>query len=388
LITAQLVEAATGSSLWSDSYERELTSILALHGEVAQAISRQIKVTLTPGEQTLLTRTRQVNPEAYEACLKGMFHWNNLTKGGIDTSLGYFELAQEKDPDYALAQVGIAMVWCGKLHMGFVPPHEGRPMQRAAAEKAVQLDDSLAEAHHALGVMKTWVDWDWKAGETAFRRGIELNPNFATVRAYYSAFLRIMQRPDEAILQMEKALELDPLNNLFRAMYGGQLLTARRYDDAIEQFQYVRRTSPNHPFSLKGLIGAYYAKGMFQEALETALALAASRRDTDSVQAMESGYAEGGFSEAMRRWAKVRETSSSRAYVSRVALAEKYAWAGENQLALDWLERGFEEKDSNLVGLSQGTTYLTLHKEPRYQELLHRINFPEDVIARILTDTE
>ena len=384
LVNAQLIEAATEKNLWGNRFERNQTSILALQSELVQAIAKEIQVTLTPQEEDLFTRTRQVNPGAHEACLKGMFHWNNLTKGGIATSLNYFEQAQGMDPDYAMAQVGIAMVWCGKLHMGFVPPHVGRPMQRAAAERAVELDDQLAEAHHAMGVMKTWVDWDWEAAEKAFRRGIELNPNLATLRAYYSAFLAAMQRHEEAALHIGRALEVDPFNNLYRAFQASHLLTAGRYDEAIEQYQITRRTSPNHPVTLDGLIGAYFVKGRIEEAFETAITLATSRGDLESVEALESGYEEGGFPEAMKRWAHVRATSSRRAYVSRVKIARKYVLAGENQLALDWLERGFEEKDSNLVGLATGITYRTLHKEPRYQELLRRMNFPDEVIAKIL----
>jgi Tfp pilus assembly protein PilF len=198
-----LIEAATDRNLWADRYERNLTSILVLQGEVAQAIAREIQVTLTPTEESLLSRRRQVNPEAYEAYLKGQSHFYKLTPGDLETALQYFETALEKDPDYVLAHVGIALVWTGRRQMGVTLPREASPKVREAVRTALELDDMIAETHYALAVDEAWGEWNWEAAERAFKRAIELDPNYADVRAFYSHFL--MERPQNGAQQSTRA---------------------------------------------------------------------------------------------------------------------------------------------------------------------------------------
>jgi len=384
-ITAQLIEAGTEQNLWADRYERNLTSILALQGEVAQAIAREIQVTLTPEEKTLLSRSQQVNPEAYEAFLKGMSHAYKLVPADVEIARQYFELALEKDRDYALAHLGIAMVWIARRQMGISPSSEASPKASSAIRRAFELNDSLAEGHYMLALDKTWGKWDWEGAEKAFKRAIELNPNYADVRAYYSHFLMIMQRQDEAMTQMELALELDPLNTLFQALYGVVLLDgARRPDDAIEQFRNVLRFEPNHPLALAFLVEAFYVKGMYEETFEAAKANWTARRQPEAVKALESGYAEGGFTEAMRRLAEWKVARPGREMGDSVF---NYAAAGQTQQALDRLELAFEENSSNMPYFATGEIYNNLRNEPRYQELLRRMNFPEEVLARYLSET-
>jgi serine/threonine-protein kinase len=298
-ITAQLIEAATATNLWADRYDREISSILALQGEVAQAIAREIQVTLTPEEESLLTRARQVNPEAYDAYLKGLFHWYELTPADLDTALQYFELALEKDPDYAPAQVGIYFVWAGRQQMGLTPASEAGPKARAAALRAVEMDDTLAEAHNALAGMKTWTDWDWEGADTAFQRALELDPSFAFAHAMYSHLLITVGRIDEALVHSERALELDPYNVLFKAFHGVVLFYDRRYDDALATFRAVLAMQPDHPTALGFLEELLIKMGRRDELLEVQRQRIAN--DAELVSAFEQGLAEAGYEGAQRR---------------------------------------------------------------------------------------
>ena len=188
----------------------------------------------------------------------------------LETDRQYYEMALEKEPDYALVFAGIAQVWAGLQQMSLVPPHEAGPQARAAALRALELDSTLVEVQYTLAGLKTWVDWDWSGAETAFRCAIDLNPNFPDVRACYSHFLLTMHRPDEAVPQMERAVELDPFNPLLLGLHGAVLYMVRRYDEAIALYQDVLRTVPNHPLVLAGLQLVYHAKGMYEEALAAA----------------------------------------------------------------------------------------------------------------------
>jgi Tfp pilus assembly protein PilF len=345
---------------------------------VAQSIAREIQVTLTPEEASLLTQARMVNPEAYEDYLKGQFHYGKLTGPDLETALQYFELALEKDPNYALAEAGKAIVSTGSQQMYFAPASEAGPKAKEAAQRAVELDDNLAEAHYALAVVKTYTDWDWEGAEDSYRRSIDLNPNFADVRAYYAIYLMIMGRFDEAMIQMERALELDPFRDLFQALHAVLLRNASRFDEAITVSQNILRTVPNHPMGLTGLFEAYSEKGMYAEAIDALKAISESRGEREGMEALEQGFAEGGFKEAMRRAAEGLAVSQQ---IACFTIAGNFARAGMNDKALDWLERGFEERDPGMTAIGVAREFQTLHEEPRFQELLRRMNFPDDVIA-------
>jgi len=384
-INAQLVDANTDRNLWADRYESEMTSILGLQSEVARAIARQIQVTLTPAEQALLTRARQVNPEAYEAYLKGRFHANRLASSDLETGMQYYESALKIEPEYALAYAGIAFAWAAMQQMGQVSPTEARPKATAAAFKAFELDDTLAQTNHAMAAIKMWVQWDWEGAEKSFRRTIELDPNYVDVRPGYAHYLMIMQRPDEAMAQMKYVLELDPLNFRSIAFYGSVLCYGeRRYGEAIEQFQSVLKTVPNHPMALSNLVGAFALKGMYVEAFEAATKCATLLGVPGEVEALQRGYAGGGFAQAMKRWADRLALSSNTGRVSPYRIAVTFALAGENDRALHWLERGFEAHDPNMPYIGVDPNFDVLRHEVRYRNLLRRLNFPEGVIARTL----
>jgi len=249
------------------------------------------------------------------------------------------------------------------------------PQAKAAAEKAVELDNTLAEAQYALAGVRAWHEWDWEGAETAFRRAIELNPSYPDVRAFYSHFLNIMGNPDEAMAQIERALELDPFNAMFQALYGMDLLYVRRYDDAIAQFQNVLRTVPNDLLAHSGLWSAYYAKRMYEEVLAEERFFAVGDREAED--ALARGLADGAYPGAMNRLGEMWEARSRKRYVSANMIAEYYVAAGKNDRAFEWLEQGFQERNPNMPYFNLAPAFEPLRDDSRFKDLLRRMNLPE-----------
>ena len=343
-----------------------------MQGEIATAIARAIKVKLTPQEQGRLASARPVNPEAYEAFIKGMFYLHKDTPEDVETAMPYFELAREKDRDYALAYVGIGMVWGFRGMLGVVPNREALPKVQEAALKAIELDDTVAEAHNLLASYRTWGEWDWAGGEAEFQRAIELNPNHTHTRAFYSVFLTAMRRPQEARAQIDRAMELDPLSSFYQGIYGGQLMRVRQYDDAIAQLRKAHGTEPHlHGYSLWV---AFHQKRMYEEAVAEAEKYFAVMGHSEVAEALTRGYDEGGYLRAMRLAA---EKLAARSNALPARIAALYAHAGQKDRALDWLETGYEEQDQLMVDLGVDPTYDPLRSDPRFQDLLRRMNLPE-----------
>ena len=376
-ITVQLIHAATDRQLWAERYERNLRDILSLQGEVTTAIAREINVKLTPQEQARLASARTVNPEAYEAYLKGMFHWSRQTPAGLDTALQYFELALEKDPEFALGYVGVAWVWGARQQMGLTSPQDATPPSKAAAAKALELDSTLAEVHHLVGGQKTYMDWDWEGGGAAYRRAIEINPNYAEARAFYSHFLNIMRRPEEAMAQIERAMELDPYNPLFQALYAIDLVFARRYDDAIARAREARKLAADNPILRTALAISFHMKGMYEEAFEEHRSWFAGRDDREVEQALVQGSQQGGYEGAMGLAAETLAARSRTTFVSPSWIAHFYLYAGQKKPALDWLEKAYARREPNLPPASVSPLFDVLRDEPRFQDLLRRMNLPQ-----------
>ncbi len=288
-ITAELVQVRDQTQLWAETYDREISGILALQSDVARKVAEALALKLLPREQSLLANARTVNPEAYDAYLKGLKLSYGITSADLDASLKYFHLALEKDPNYPLAYAGVSIVWAYRQQMGFTPPHEAAPKAKAAALKALELDDTLAEAHCALAVIYAWTDWNWPATEAAFKRAIDLNPNLPDARAFYSHYLFMMRRSDEAMAQIERALALDPFNPLFQIMYAVDLIFSRRYDDAVA----AARNVPGNPAAVQVIWWARSVQGRRKEALEAAKAYMKVIYDDRAVdEALDQGYAQ------------------------------------------------------------------------------------------------
>ncbi len=377
-IRVQLIEALPEEkNLWTQTFDRDMTDVLVMYKEMARTIADKTRVKLTPQEEMILASTRQVNPEAYEAYNKGMFHFYKLTPQDLELALGYFKLALEKDPNYALAYVGISLVWGGRVQQGLMSASEAGPKAETARLKALELDDTLKEVHYLLAVRKTWGDWDWEGAEKAFRRAIELNPNYPDPRAYYSWLLFYMQRPEEAMAQIERALELDPFHAAFRSLYAWDLMYARRFDDAVEHLRETLRTAPNDQMALSALKSAYHVKGMYKEALEIWRTWFATKGDREAEEALSRGYAEASYSGALSSVAEMMIERSRTTFVTPWQIATLYTRAGKNNEALVWLEKAYEAHDSNMPSISVDPIFDSMRADPRFQDLLRRMNLPE-----------
>jgi tetratricopeptide (TPR) repeat protein len=383
-IMAQLIDPETEQALWAESYEQDLENVLLLWSEVAQAIAGEVQVALTPEETKRLASARPVNPEAHDAYLQGSYHWKKLTPQDLDTAQRYFDLAIEKDPSYAPAYEGLAWVWTARNQMGITAPHEAGPKAKAAALQAVTLDDSSAGAHEALAVVRYAIDWDWAGSEPEWRRAFELDPNAANTHAYFAHFLALTGRIDEAIPHSERALELDPFNALFQALYAVVLYNDRRYDEAIATARNALAMQQSLPPARNLLRGALFAKGMGDELLANQRERIA--RDPELVEAFEQGLAEAGYEGAMRLVADILaarlEDSGGIVApgivrgVTPLEIAKHYLFAGDYDRAMDWTEKSFEVHDPGLPYVAPDPLFDPLRSDPRFQDLLRRMNLP------------
>ena len=382
-ITAQLIDASTDTHLWAESYERNLKDILALQGEVARTIAGAVNVALTPQEKVRLSGARQVNPEAYEAYLKGMVNWQKMTPQGVEAAKGYFDRALEIDPSYAQAYQGLVWYWGIRRMIGLSTAAEAGPQAKAAALKAIGLDDSSAEAHEALAVVKWGTDWDWAGSEKEWRRTLELNPNSANAHAYYAHFLIIVGRTDEAVPHSERAIELDPLNALYHGAYAMVLMYDRRYDDALAAAGKALAIQPDMPVALTVIQMVYITKGMREEQLADQRQRIA--KDPERLAALEKGMAEGGYEGAQLAiadlWAARYEKTgglpmAGQALIRPTAIALRYLDGKVYYKAIDWLEKAYDTRDPNLPYFMAAPTFETLRPDPRFQALARKMSLP------------
>ena len=375
-ITAQLVQAKDDQHLWADSYERELRDILALQDEVTRTIADQIRVRLTPQEQARLTSARKVNPEAHELYLKGLFQWDKRTEEGLNKSIEYFQQAIEKDPSYALPYSGLA----GSYNMlglyCVLPQTEVMPKAKAAAIKALEIDEQLAEAHASLGWTSFAFDWDWSGAEREFRRAIELNPGYATAHRWLANCLTGEGRLDGALAEIKRAKELDPVSLVTNAALGITLYYARNYDQAIEQERKTLELDDHFAFAHMVLGMAYEQERNFGEAIaEFQKATALDARPHYSA-ALGHAYAVAGRRrEALEVLDRLRTLAKQRSLAWN-EIAVVYAGLGENDQALAALDAAYKSHGSQLSWLKVDPRLDTLRSDPRFQDLLRRMNLP------------
>jgi len=375
-ITAQLIQAEQERHLWAESYERELRDILALQSEVARAIASEIRLKLTPQEQTRLASARPVNPEAYELYLKGRYQWNKRTEEGLKKSLEYFQQAIRVDPSYALAYSGVADCYEVLANNAFVLGTEAYPKARVAALKALELDDSLAEAHTSLAMVFFDYEWDREGAQREFRRAIELNPGYATAHHWYALTLAWVGRADEAIREIEQARRLDPLSARINTNVGLVLYLARQYDRAILELRRALELEPNAPTAHNILGRTYLQKGMNQEALaEMQKGVSLTPGDPPDLPGLAYAYAvTGKRGEALKILGRLKGLSKRR-YISPHLIAKIYVGLGEKEEAFAWLQKAYEVRDGQMDSLKVDAVLDPLRSDPRFQDLLRRMNF-------------
>jgi TolB-like protein/DNA-binding winged helix-turn-helix (wHTH) protein/Flp pilus assembly protein TadD len=380
-ITAELVQVSTDRHLWAETYESPVGDILTLQGQVASAIVNEVSVQLTPEDQKRLASSpRTVNAEAYEDYLKGRYYWSKRSEEGINKAIEYFEAATQKDPNYALGYAGLADCYSvvGSTIVGTMPAAEASPKAKAAAQKALEIDDSLGEAETSLASVRFNYDWDWPAAASGFQRAIELNPSYATAYQRYSLYLMAMGRARESLEQINLARQLDPLSLSINFSLGWRLYMARHYDQAIEQLRNTLEMDPNFALAHLVLGETYEQKGDFLHAIEQMQKATANSPNTPLMEA-GLGHAYG----AAKRTPEARAVlgqlmeQSKKQYVAPFYIAIVYAGLGENERSMDWLEKAYEDRSNGLVFMRVDPELDTLRSNPRFRELQSKLHLSE-----------
>ncbi len=372
-ITAQLIDAKTDRHLWAQSYERDLRDILALQSEVARAITEEIKVKVTPQEQARLARARPVNPEAYEAYLRGKFYLYQFTPQGIEKGLAYLQRAVDKDPGDPLAHAGLALGYSLIGSHSPAPPVDANPRAKAATLKAIELDETLAEAQAALAQDKLYNQWDWAGAEKGFRRALELNPSLPEAHAHYAWYLNLFGSQEEALAEMKRAHQVDPLTALWATWLGDLNWIVGENDKAIEYFQESLELDPDLPWTFHMLGFAYSAKGMHEEAI------AAHRKAVAEVPgwkwSLGHAYAMAGRRAEARKIAAQLEVESQTKPVDAFGLVLLYTALGEKDEAIRWAEAAYKNRHP-FTPWFKSPLFKLLRSDSRFQDLLRRMNFP------------
>ncbi len=377
-ITAQLINVSNGYHLWSERYDREMEDVFAIQDEVTLAIVDKLKVNLLGKEKAIVLKRHTEDPEAYSLYLKGRYFWNKLNPGGFEKAREYFEKAIEKDPNLAVAYAGLADSYWMSSFWGNLPPRQTYPKAREVANKAIEIDDTLGEAHATLASIHTHYDWDWEAAEREFKRAIELAPGSSYTRVYYSFYLNLQRRHDEAIAQARKAKELDPLSSFSGPHLGHRLWQARRYDEAIEEFKKWLEFEPNDWFTHHHLGEIYLGKSMIKEAIASinkSVELSGGV-PLNIASAAVIHYRIGDREVAERLFNSLKERAEHE-YIPPMCFISIHMARGEMDRAFEWVKRAYEERDSFLPWLRvTPMDRMGLLSDPRIDELLDRLGLP------------
>ncbi len=376
-ISAQLIEAPTDYHLWAASYERDLRDVLSMQEEVTRAIASEIRVNLSAQEQARLASTRPIDPEAYRLYLKGRYYWNKRSLEGFQKAIEYFQLAAAKDPAYALAYVGLADTYTYFSFFDVVPPREAMPKAKAAAARALEIDNRLGEAHVSLGYVSYMYDWDWPAAGKHFEQALTLNPAYSRAHTFYPFYLSSLGRSEEALAVAKHSLDLDPASPAVSHSLAVQLYLARQFDNAIAQAHKTLELDPNFAISYELLGEVYVSRGMYREGLsELEKYSALSRGRAMSLALLGYAHARLGERSQALRVLRQLEAASKQSYTPAFSFAVVYAGLGEKDQAFASLEKAYGERTSRLGYLKVEPLWDPLRSDPRFADLVRRIGLP------------
>ena len=376
-IRASLVDAREDRNLWSNSYEGELRDILSLQSQVAQAIAGEIQVKLTPQESASLAKSRTVNPQAYETYLRARYYWNKRTPGDLNKAIESFKAAIEIDPSYALAYTGLADSYSSLSVYGEVSPREAMPRAKAAAQRALEIDGTLAEAQATLANIEWAYDWDSAAAEAGFRKALASNPNYASAHQWYAVYLSNHGRHEEAIAEILRARDLDPLSPIIEANTGMDYYYGRRFDQAINELQSTAEREPDF-WVLYSMLGqTHLAMGRNAEATaEFVKATSLSPESVRNISMLGRAYAVAGRRAEAQRLVEELSSLSRKRYVPPVYRAIIYIGLGEKDKAFTWLEKAYADRSDWMTLLNTDPLFDPLRSDPRFQDLLRRVGLP------------
>jgi len=378
-ISAELVDVCSNQLLWGEQYERKMSELLQTQREIAREIVDKLKLKVSGAEKGLAKRYTE-NNEAYQLYLRGRFHWNKRNEEGFQKALQYFQQAIERDPNFALAYSGLADTYNllgGPEAGGDMPPNEMLPKAKAAALKALEIDETLAEPHVSLAHTKYYYDRDWAGAEREFKRAIELNPNYSVAHHWYAIYLSVIGRQPEALAEIRRAHELDPLSLSINAWVGRILALGGQPDEALEHLHKTLELDPNFVLAHLRLGFVYEEKGMYEDAIsEFRLVLKLSGGKSLGIAALARAYALAGKrAEAQKNLAELLQLSQQR-YVSPASIAIVYVALGDKDQAFVWLEKANEIRDLNVVRLKYDPRFTSLRSDPRFDDLVRRIGIP------------
>jgi Tfp pilus assembly protein PilF len=379
-VTAQLIQASPEQHLWAKSYESDLRDVLSLQSQVAQSVANDIRIKLTEEEASRLRKPpHPVDPEAHDAFLRGRYYWNSGEPQDLSKARDYFQRAIEKDPLDAPAYAGLADYYSLLPFYTGAPPDDVFPKAKSAVHKALELDDSLAEAHASLAYILTYYDWNWTEAEREFQRALSLNPNDATVHHRYSRYLSSLGRIDEALNEIRKAQELDPLSPVIKANVGVIYYFGRQYDLAIGQLRKVLEERPNFSVAHWGMGLVYEQKGMLTESIvEFEKADTISKHGSvNTLASLGHAYATAGQMSKALLIVKELETRSQKEPISRYQFALIFAGLGQKGRAFAELQTALRERSTLLTYLKMDARFDSLRADPRYADLLRRMGLPQ-----------
>ena len=385
-VSAQLIRVSDQTHLWAKNYDRGLKNLLEIEDELGQTMAQQVLVNLSPQRRIELSKMRTADPEAYDLYLKGRYYWNQRTPPGIKQSVGYFQQAIAKDPDFALAYAGLADAYNLSNIVGLFSAKESLPRAKEAAIKAIDLDPSLAEAHAALGMVKSHYDFDLPGAQKEFLKAIELNPNSSYAHFFYSnCYLMPVGRRVEAIAENKKALELDPLSLPINNFLGVTYAYAGDYEKSYEQFQHTIKMDPTFPLAHLYLSGVLQYEGRYKESIQEfqkSQLLSgsdpedAAREAAGRLEAFNNGGEKGFWQHVLEEMLQAEKRGQPQPEASLIAAA--YAMAGDKDNAFEWLNRAYEQREGQAITLLKYDPYFkNLHGDPRFTALLQRLGIGE-----------
>lgn len=377
-ITAQLISAADGYHLWSETYDRDLQDIFAVQEEIARSIVQRVVTPRSGKRAAPRVKTATADTDAYRLYLRGLYAWNRRTGESLRQAVGCFQEAIEEDPLYAEAHAGAANAYLLLGYFGYLPPHEVYPRAKAAALSALGMDDSLAAAHTAFAAVQLWYDWDWEGAERSFQRALELEPHYPTAHHWYGGgYLTTMGRMDEAIAELQSAHRLDPLSLIIPTGLGRVLYWARRWDEAAVQFRQTLELNPDFVVARAWLGSTYLQMGRVAEAVEELRAAAATAPRNPLVRTeLARALARAGQQDDARALLQELRAEAETTYVSPDFLALVHAGLGEAETALTLLERAYQDRATALVTLRIEPAFDPLRGDARFHDLLSRVGLP------------
>jgi len=373
MISVNLEDIQDKRQIWGEQYNRKLSNLVSVQEEIAGDIYARLRPRLSGEENRLRSKRPTEDAEAYQLYLQGLFYWNKWTEADFKKAADYFTQAVQKDPRYALSYAGLADTYSLLGDSGYLAPSEAWPKAKAAAMQALDIDDTLPEAHTSLGLVKEHYDWDWSGAEREFKRAIELNPNSATAHLWYGDFLANSGHLQEGMREIKRAQELDPMSLIINTMLGWQYYLSRQYDQAVDQLRKVLDMDQRFAPARRILEGVYSQMGKQREAVAEREKIVSLSGSPELAASIEEVFSKSGYNGVLQSWLDGMMVISKYGYVSSYDIAQIHARMGERDKTLAWLEKAYGEQDSGLVSVAVDPLFDGVRSDPRFRDLLRRL---------------